>query len=299
MKALVFVHGRSQQGRNPAEIKQQWTAALERGLSGIGKTLPIPESSIRLPFYGDALDDLVHDLTPDQAASVIAQGVGAEDPQGRYAGDAAEMIREIAAANTIQPIQEQDLTEQELAGNAALIQQGAENWRITLALLRALDKVPGINAQAVALATRDVFRYLRQAGVSIPINKGVMDVLQPNTETVVVSHSLGTVVCYNLLRTPGANLKITQFVTLGSPLAITPIKRALAPLGWPPALVGKWFNARDPRDVVALFPLTPNKFPPQPITDKSTVKNSQDDPHSIEDYLQDHDIARCIYDALF
>jgi hypothetical protein len=297
MKELVFVHGRSQQGRPPAEIKQQWTDALKRGFAGIGKTLPIPDASIRLPFYGDALDDLVHDLTPAQAASVIAQGAGAEDPQGRYAADAKEMIREIAARNHIQPIEEQDLTDEDLAGDT-VVQQGAENWRITLALLRALDKVPGINSQAVAIAARDVFRYLRQVGVSIPINKGVMDVLQPNTETVVVSHSLGTVVCYNLLRTPNTNLKITQLVTLGSPLAITPIKRALAPLGWPPTVVGNWFNARDPRDVVALFPLTPDKFPPQPITDKSTVKNSQNHPHSIEDYLADPDVARCIYNAL-
>jgi hypothetical protein len=296
MKNLVFVHGRAQQGRVPAEIKQEWTAALERGLAGIGKKLPIPAANIRLPFYGNALDDLVHDVTPGEAASVIAQGTGAED-QTRYAADAAEMIREIAAANPIQPIREQDLSVEDLAADTSFIQQGAENWRVTLALLRALDKVPGINTQAVAFATRDVFRYLRQSGVNIIINKGVMDVLEPNTETVVVSHSLGTVVCYNLLRTPGTNLKITQLVTLGSPLAITPIKRALAPLGWP-STVSKWFNARDPHDVVALFPLTPNKFPPQPITDKSDVKNNPKDPHSIEDYLADPEVVHCIYEAL-
>jgi hypothetical protein len=299
MKELVFVHGRSQQGRVPAELKQEWIAGLERGFAKIGKTLPIPESAIHLPFYGNALDDLVHDVTQSDAASVIAQGAGTEEAPDHYAADAAEMIREIAAANSIQTIHEEDLTEQDLAGDTVYVQQGAENWRITLALLRALDKVPGINAGAVALATRDVFRYLRQSGVSIPINKGVMDILQPGTETVVVSHSLGTVVCYNLLRTPGTNFKITQFVTLGSPLAITPIKRALAPLGWPQAVIGKWFNARDPRDVVALFPLIPKKFPAQPITDKSTVENRHDDPHSIEDYLGDPDVARCIYDALF
>lgn len=297
MKDLVFVHGRSQQGRDPAEIKQQWTAALELGFAAIGKTIPIPAVNIRLPFYGNALDDLVHDVTPEEAASVIAQGAGTDDPSGAYTADTGEMIREIAAANFIQPIREQDLTDEDLAADTRFIQQGAENWRVTLALLRALDKVPGINAQAIAFATRDVFRYLRRSGVNIIIDKGVMDVLKPNTDTVIVSHSLGTVVCYNLLRTPGTGFRITQLVTLGSPLAITPVKRALAPLGWP-APVGKWFNARDPRDVVALFPLTPNKFPPQPITDKSDVKNDHDDPHSIEGYLSDPEVARRIYDAL-
>lgn len=214
---------------------------------------------------------------------------GVEDDAERLF--AAEVIREIA--------EQQGITEENAPADVDVhvIHQGVENWPVMLRLLRALDKVPGVNAEAISLATHDVYQYMRQSGISLVINKGVTDAIGAGDETVLVSHSLGTVVCYNLLRTPGLGANIARFVTLGSPLAITAIKRALAPLGMP-GPVRSWFNGRDKRDVVALYPLTGKYFPVQPITDKSTVHNDPDDPHNVEDYLRDPDVAEAIYEAL-
>ena len=69
---------------------------------------------------------------------------------------------------------------------------------------------------------------------------------------VVVSHSLGTVIAYDVLREPAlANREIPLLVTMGSPLGYSEIQdRVRQPLQVP-APVGRWTNAADPGDVVA------------------------------------------------
>ena len=53
---LVFLHGRSQQGKNPDALRKSWTAGLNRGLTVAG--LPAIEAAdVCFPFYGDRLAD--------------------------------------------------------------------------------------------------------------------------------------------------------------------------------------------------------------------------------------------------
>ena len=71
----------------------------------------------------------------------------------------------------------------------------------------------------------------------------------------MVSHSLGTVVAYNVLMsrpTQFPAVKVPLFVTLGSPLAVNAVKSRAPAAHVSEAAVGKWFNAMDPDDVVAL-----------------------------------------------
>lgn len=55
----------------------------------------------------------------------------------------------------------------------------------------------------MALFTHDVYQYLKNSDVRETIDTGVVAALTPGVETVVVGHSLGTVVSYNLLRQQG------------------------------------------------------------------------------------------------
>ncbi len=60
-----------------------------------------------------------------------------------------------------------------------------------------------------------------------------------------------------------------------------------------------WFNALDPKDAVALHPLTPEYFAVTPaIENKTDVENTTDNRHGISGYLDDAEVARRIYDAL-
>jgi hypothetical protein len=115
----------------------------------------------------------------------------------------------------------------------------------------------------------------------------------------VVSHSLGTVVAYNLLRRDGAENKwnVPTFITLGSPLSVNPIAKRLAPIEFP-SCVGKWLTARDPLDTVALHPLVPPYFPDFHITANDDLKNTSDNHHGIVQYLSDPSVALWIYNAI-
>jgi hypothetical protein len=274
------------------ELKAQWFTALNEGMTKINRQLPIDEAHVHFPYYGNTLMDLCKGMTPEQAAQVIQQGTESDEQERKFA---MSMIGEMALG-TLPP------EELAAAPSGNVIDQGVKEWPAVQWLLRQMDGVPGVNAEAISLATHDVYQYLRQAGISIKIDREVMKAIKPGTETVLVSHSLGTVVAYNVLRKLEGAVSVNQFVTLGSPLAISAIKTGLAPLSWPKP-VGKWMNARDPRDVVALFPLVPPRFSVKApdgrgIVDKSDVSNEKDDPHSIHDYLNDPSVAECIYEAL-
>ena len=87
------------------------------------------------------------------------------------------------------------------------------------------------------------------------------------------------------------------FLTVGSPLAIRAIRRQFLPLRDPP--VGGWYNAFDPKDVVALYPLDGTNFPVQPAVENyNQVHNSTDNHHGIVGYLDNPEVAGHISDAL-
>ena len=122
--------------------------------------------------------------------------------------------------------------------------------------------------------------------------------MTPGVETVVVSHSLGTVLAYNVLKAAGPGLNVPLFVTLGSPLAVTVVKKAIRPVGHPQC-AAHWYNAMDERDVVSLFPLDDQHFRIDPlIENKTDVDNPTENRHGISGYLGDQDVARRIHEAL-
>jgi hypothetical protein len=307
-KQLVFVHGRSQQGKDPQELKDKWIEAWKRGLAKNNLTMPISEDQIRFPFYGDTLSDMVDGKSAEDAAAIIVKGATEGD------AESVEMLTDIL----YEFIRETGVTEAEIetamGPDAVAKGKGPQNWGWVQAVLRTIDsKTPGGGA-LIALVTNDVHQFLTkdrlrehiQDGVTNPLDFGKNDAngkpvtLEPGTESVVVSHSLGTIVAYTLLhrRSEAGGGKVPLFVTLGSPLAIRAIRAKLAPLGHP-ACVGKWFNAMDPKDVVSLYPLDQDNFGIDPeIENKTDVKNSTPNKHGIAGYLDDPVIARRIYDAL-
>jgi hypothetical protein len=87
-------------------------------------------------------------------------------------------------------------------------------------------------------------------------------------------------------------------MTLGSPLAVGPIRRTFAPLRHPENVVS-WYNAFDERDAVALHPLDSVTFPVSPqIQNYRGVRNRTENAHGITGYLDDPVVAKRLYDAL-
>lgn len=294
-RQLVLVHGRDQQGRNADELKAEWIQSLRKGLDRNGLTLPIAESEIRFPYYGDTLSDLERGVPAEHVASVIVRG---ED------GDPEEAM---FVRNVIMEMQEQlgvpddAVLEQLDPGERAVVERNILNSTWVQAVLEAIDThVPYASSATVALTTRDVYQYLKNPGIRATINLGVSQAITSGVETVVVGHSLGSVVTYLLLKeaSAAAGWTVPLYVTLGSPLAVRAIREAVTPRKHP-SCVTTWFNAYDPRDVVALYPLDDTHFRVNPpIENKGDVDNNTANRHGISGYLSDPVVAKRIHDAL-
>ena len=141
-------------------------------------------------------------------------------------------------------------------------------------------------------------RNLREKGFDgEPIIDGIVTERLDARPTIVVAHSLGTVVMYNILRNTSV-LNVPLFVTLGSPLGIRAIRRRFRPLRYP-ANVGPWINAFDERDVVALNPLDQKSFPVTPqISNINNIDNQTDNRHGIIGYLDKPEVTQPILSVL-
>jgi pimeloyl-ACP methyl ester carboxylesterase len=144
---------------------------------------------------------------------------------------------------------------------------------------------------------RDVFVYVNDQPVRRAINKIVAAQLT-GEPTVVIGHSLGSVVAYEVLREHAGN-SVPRLATVGSPLGIRAIRRRLATPLTMPAGVRNWYNAFDERDVVALYPLNAENFGiTPPIKNYPFVNNHTDNRHGIDGYLDDAEVAAQIGAAL-
>lgn len=299
MRQLIFVHGRAQEHKDAVALKAEWLDALEEGLGKSGLRLPIPESEVRFPFYGTTLYDLVAGRSAAEAAEIVVRGTDTDPDEQRFLRAVLEEVKTQANITDAQLA--------ELAGQD-VVERGPGQWEWVQAVLRAVDRlVPHGSGGGIALATRDVYQYLRNAAIRTHIDDGVAQALLSDRESVVVSHSLGTVVAYNVLTQLGSarRWRVPLFITLGSPLAVNEIRKTMrgltSPLRCPPC-ASAWFNAMDERDIVALYPLTTTHFPLDPvdpaIENKTDVKNRTENRHGIGGYLDDAEVARRIHDAL-
>ena len=92
---------------------------------------------------------------------------------------------------------------------------------------------------------------------------------------VIVSHSMGTMVAYDVLRNCPECPPVDTLITLGSPLGIREVQEELIAVDaqdvdFPAAKLGRWINVYDPLDpVCGADPKLANDF--APVSGKSVV----------------------------
>ncbi|REJ85123.1 MAG: alpha/beta hydrolase [Acidobacteria bacterium] len=283
---IVFIHGRSQGGKDPVALRKEWEDSFDEGLANCGLQRPAG-LEIRLPFYGDLVDDLVAQLEAPLVADVVERGADADDDEAEFRG---EFLAELAEGNRIAA----DEIAQNYEGDVT--ERGPLNWRWVRAIMKTLDKSKKLGSLAIDSFTRDVYVYLTKEVV----RRRILDLVERDlggSPCVVVGHSLGSVVGYDLLRR--SNHQVARYVTLGSPLAVRAVKRRLqAPLVMP-AKTTSWYNALDRQDPVSLYPLDAENFGLQPpIVNYSGVDNPTDNQHGIVGYLPDRWVAAAIHGGL-
>ncbi|WP_280335667.1 hypothetical protein [Nocardia wallacei] len=278
---LVLVHGRAQQRKDPAALRKQWIDALGTNID--------EGADVAFAYYGDLLADLVDRVEKELPDDLAARGP-ATGPHSYLTAQSAILADLVQAAG---------VTEGEVLEELDMLQaRDPQNWGWVLAAARTLSRIPGLDARVIDTWLRDVSLYITNAAVQRAVDQIVLTEL--DTEPfALVAHSLGTVVAYNVLRSPLRTAPCRGLITLGSPLAIPAIRKRLrAPVTYPPAL-SNWFNAFDKADIVALRPLDATYFPTDPPIDNYPgVTNPTPDRHGITGYLTDPKVATVVADLL-
>lgn len=277
---LLLVHGRSQGGKDPIKLKEEWLAALTAGLDKAGSTLP-DNLEIDFPFYGDKLDEFVRAFELPADPAIVPKGSPAFDDFAAFRAEIADEMRTRAG-----------ITEADVKAEVGPLpaEKGVENWAWVQAIVRLLDRnLNGVSQTTIEVFLRDVYLYVKRPPVRKAIDEIVSAMLKPDTG-VVIGHSLGSVVAYNVLN--AAIAKVPLYVTVGCPLAIRAIRNRLTPIANPTGTKG-WYNALDPHDIVALYPLDKDNFHVTPaITNNTSVQNWTDNRHGIVGYLDDANVAK-------
>jgi hypothetical protein len=291
-RQLVFIPGRAQYHKDAAALKVEWLDALAEGLAKSGLTLPVTAADVRFPDYTTALREIVDGSDEAAVADVIIRRAAQDTVQQAFF---AEVLDELRSREGI------DMARLEAIAGPAVLERGPLSVEWLQGILAAVAAcVPAVNSARIALTINDLYQYLHNVAFRQAINDDARRAIALGRATVVVSHSLGALIAYDLLSgDPRAGQwVIPLLVTLGAPLGINAIRKRLNPVTHP-ACVVHWFNAIDPQDAVALHPLSGSRFDiDPPIENKTDVANESANRHGLAGYLRDADVAARIHAAL-
>jgi hypothetical protein len=268
---IVYVHGAGNKPP-PEELKRAWDQDLFGGEMGertimahYADLLHARPGAIGADACG--LDEAVAAMVAE-AAAAEASGEPAPDddllagltPEGRRL--ALDLSMSMVAEAAGQPVPVEELLPLPPSLRRLLLRQ----------LLARL--IPDADAYFFAGRKEPIRQRLRRA---LDAAAGPM---------VVISHSLGTVIAYDVLREPRfAARSVPLLVTLGSPLGYAEIQDVVTRPLQLPAPVRLWANFADPFDVVALDSSLADDFQGGPRIVDARVDNPSPNNHAACGYL--------------
>jgi hypothetical protein len=285
---ILFIHGRSQGGKNPQTLKETWIKTLKAGFKENNSTLP-DDISIDFPFYGDKLDEFTAQAALPAPDDVVQKGPGTNKEFEQF------MQAALADMKTTKDFPDAEILK--FAGPTDVQARDIQNWGWVRGIARFIDNYfTDTSDFTIESFLKDVYLYVSSPKVTAGINKIVTDMLT-DEPTIIISHSLGTVVGYKVILENSNKLDLVKHITVGSPLGIKAIS---SKLGIPenPSKLG-WYNAYDERDIVALHPLDNKYFPAMPaIVNYSGVNNHTGNRHGIIGYLNNSSVAKEVASAI-
>jgi hypothetical protein len=280
---MVFIHGRAQEGRDPGRLQSEWSAALAAGTAAAGKAIPAGVSAA-FPYYGN----LLFEITADVARNSLPVNLE------RVAEDAEDIPFHPYLTPDVGAVERALAADMAAAAGCAQL-EGLDrllSWPAARRSLEWLASNTRIDRQVITRHLQDVAVYLTHGRDRVL--KVVRDAFPASGPVVLVSHSLGTVVAYDVLQDADLRARTALWVTTGSPLGLRTVQRnSLAGKAQHPGI--PWLTAYDVNDIVALgHPLTPEWGGPV----RQLAVENDEAPHSISRYLGHAEVAGPIADAL-
>jgi hypothetical protein len=237
VKRVLLVHGIAQQYRGPQSMHAECAPALCDGVNFAGGSLAVDE--VDVAFYGDLF----------RPPGVRSLGMPDYDPTDLHEQFELDLLSawydEVSRA------------EPAARGPEISSRVRTPNWvQRALYALSGSSFFAGMTERAMIGALKQVQAYFTDDEIRARIQQRILDAVTTQT-SVVVGHSLGTIVAYEVLCAEPGTL-ITTLVTLGSPLGIPRLifdRLRPAPTDgvgvWPLGLK-RWTNIADSGDIVAL-----------------------------------------------
>lgn len=154
-------------------------------------------------------------------------------------------------------------------GSGPLPRSGMSIGSITAARIqegvgKVLEKVFGapvaedVIRDAFETRAPDLHRYRHHRATRNAVRERLRERLRAaragGRQIMLIAHSMGSIVAYDVLRAASRNLpglRISHFVTLGSPLGLVEVKEIVSAPLRVPECVARWSNFADPRDYAA------------------------------------------------
>ncbi|MGW9024961.1 serine peptidase [Streptomyces sp. NPDC055722] len=270
---VVGIHGigNLREGQTPQEAAEQMSALWGGHLTAGGT----PDVDMRVVYYADLLHEDGH------------QG---EDGRLEELSDAeAEVLTDIFA-------------QQEQLAEPAGVAQG---W-LTYLLRAQMEDIVATKACSVGLMewfmvrfAKEVHRYMQPSPARQAVQQRVQHIIVTHQPDVVIAHSLGSVVAYEVLH-GCSELQVPLLVTLGSPLALPKaVFNRLTPAphagrGQRPQAVQRWANLADPGDLVALPVKGISRLFDGVESDEHCSVHQTYRFHHVEQYLKNQALARLL-----
>lgn len=342
MTTLLLIHGRGQHtprdfppDRVPAfatDIRARWLQALNTGLAGAGLD-PVPaDTRVLFPYYGNAFRDAVdarEGYGPGPDLALWSTGQPMPDDLQAVCEVKASLIDDVVAHLSVHPSSagreptppDHELTPPDHEPTARGVPAGVGRpwWKLDELLripwlrdaLQYLARQAGVSASVIESHFTDVAYYLGCADVRdtvLGIVEGALAEVDPDEPLVVLAHSLGSVVAYDLLTRMEPGRQVSLLLTTGSPLGLPAVQKHLlghqgaSPAPVPaavPARPGTWRNGYDVRDVVAILnPLGPYLAQAVAGQIRDLRVDTGEEPHAVVGYLEDAEVARAVGGAL-
>jgi hypothetical protein len=288
---LVLIHGINNENSASAEVETVWMQALRNAWQQASLD-PLADAKITTAYYADELAKL--SARPQDA---VVAGTGSAASQVEF-----DLLQEYAAASGIT---QQDIVAAAEAENIdlAAVEAGLPHEAWLIATSQALENILPTQGKYLArLFLRHAAIYIERKGVQNRIKKIVRErMFEDDSPIVVVAHSLGTVIAYELLTERAADdARVPLFCTLGSPLAVRIVANYVGKRrSFPKPPIQRWINGAQKEDFVTLGrTLQKETMGFDGIENIDKIRNIKDDKHDVVAYLSDPSVSSAIHAAL-
>lgn len=292
---IIFVHGMNQQKYDADSLKQHWLDIFQQGIDEVHLDVTTTELKIALPFYADLIlkhqlsnsFDLGHFLPKSLLEYHDHKGIQKTTPLNIQSTTEIPQLPFLRANQSLK-----------FSTHLYLLSQLIKDKTLK-EFAYLLNKFPKLHESLIHKFLIETYFYLANSDFMEEVHQRILVSLEDDEEHIIVAHSLGTVIAFNLLQQLKSKYSIQRFITLGCPLAFKVIQtKLLQPIERPTSLHGEWLNFYSSEDFLTTFPLVNSPFDFQPKIINIAISTFISTPHEIVGYLQHPDVIQNILEPI-